>query len=88
VATRYLTDATSSQWAVMQDVQTAVPEARVYLRERVLSWTDDPKAPRLRMVTVLGFIKRGPLTLRREFCVPETGALMPEPEGGATVMTT
>ena len=88
VATRYLTDATSAQWAVMQEVQTAVPEARVYLRERVLSWTDDPKAPRLRMVTVLGFIKRGPLTLRREFCVPETGALMPEPEGGATVMTT
>jgi hypothetical protein len=72
----------------MQEVQTAVPEARVYLRERVLSWTDDPKAPRLRMVTVLGFIKRGPLTLRREFCVPETCAVMPEPEGGATLMTT
>ena len=29
VATRYLTDATSSQWAVMQEVQTAVPRARV-----------------------------------------------------------
>jgi hypothetical protein len=88
VATRYLTDATSSQWAVMQDVQTAVPEARVYLRERVLSWTDDPKAPKFRIVTVLGFVKRGPLTLRREFCVSETCSPVPEPEGGAKLMTT
>ena len=88
VATRYLTDATSSQWAVMQDVQTAVPEARVYLRERVLSWTDDPKAPKFRIVTVLGLVKRGPLTLRREFCVSETCSPVPEPEGGAKLMTT
>ena len=88
VSTRYLTDATSSQWAVMQEVQAAVPDARVYLRERVLSWTDDPKAPKLRIVTVLGFMKLGPLTLRREFCVPETCSSMPEPEGGAKLMTT
>jgi hypothetical protein len=88
VSTRYLTDATSSQWAVMQELQTAVPEARVYLRERVLSWTDDTKAPRLRFVTVLGYVKRGPLTLRREFCVPETCSPVPEAEGGAKLMTT
>jgi hypothetical protein len=88
VSTRYLTDATSSQWAVMKEVQSAVPEARVYLRERVLSWTDEPKAPRLRIVTVLGFLKLGPLTLRREFCVPEMCSPVPEPEGGAKLMTT
>lgn len=88
VATRYLTDATSEQWAVVQAVQSAVPDARVYLRERVLSWRDDREAPRLRVVTVLGFLKRGPLTLRREFCVPESCSSMPEREGGATVMTT
>jgi len=60
-----------------------VPDARVYLRERVLSWTEDRDAPRLRVVTVLGFLKRGPLTLRREFCVSESCSSMPEPEGGA-----
>jgi hypothetical protein len=88
VSTRYLTEATSSQWAVVQELQAAVPKARVYLRERILSWTDEPKAPKLHIVTVLGFIKLGPLTLRREFCVPETCSFMPEPEGGAKLMTT
>jgi hypothetical protein len=61
----------------LQEVQRAVPDARVYLRERVLSWTDDREAPRLRVVTVLGFLKRGPLTLRREFCVPDSCSSMP-----------
>src|SRR5688572_4193395 len=83
VSTRYLTDATAGQWTVVQEVQRAVPDARVYLRERVLSWTEDRDAPRLRVVTVLGFLKRGPLTLRREFCVPESCSSMPESEGGA-----
>jgi hypothetical protein len=83
VSTHYLTDATSLEWAMVQEVQRAVPDARVYLRERVLSWTEDPAAPRLRVVTVLGFLKRGPLTLRREFCIPESCSSMPRPEGGA-----
>jgi hypothetical protein len=83
VATRYLTEASPAQWAVMQEVQKAVPDARVYLRERVLSWRDDRDAPRLRVVTVLGFLKRGPLTLRREYCVPDSCSSMPGPEGGA-----
>ena len=83
VATRYLTDATAAQWAVRQEVQSAAPDARVYLRERVLSWRDDREAPRLRVVTVLGFLKRGPLTLRREFCISDSCSSMPEPEGGA-----
>ena len=83
VSTRCLTDATAAQWAVVREVQSAVPDARVYLRERVLSWTDDRNAPRLRVVTVLGFMKRGPLTLRREFCVPESCSSMPGTEGGA-----
>ena len=83
VTTRYLTDATAAQWAVLQEVQSAVPASRVYLRARVLSWTEDREAPRLRVVTVLGFLKRGPLTLRREFCVPDSCSSMPEPEGGA-----
>jgi hypothetical protein len=83
VATRYLTNATAAQWAVRQEVQSAVPDARVYLRERVLSWRDAREAPWLRVVTVLGFLKRGPLTLRREFCISESCSSMLQPEGGA-----
>ncbi len=82
VTTRYLTEATSAQWALMQQVKAAVPDAQVFLRERVLSWTADPKAPQLRIVTVLGFTKVGPLTLRREFCIPDTCSAMPESDGG------
>ena len=82
VATRYLTEATSAQWAVMQQVKAAVPDAQVFLRERVLSWKADPKAPPLRVVTVLGFTKVGPLTLRREFCIPDTCSAKPESDGG------
>lgn len=82
VTTRHLTEATSAQWAVMQQVKAAVPDAQVFLRERVLSWTADPKAPRLHLVTVLGFMKIGPLTLRREFCIPDTCSAMPESDGG------
>ena len=82
VTTRYLTEASSAQWAVMQQVTAAVPDAQVFLRERVLSWTADPKAPRLRIVTVLGVMKVGPLTLRREFCIPDTCSPMPESHGG------
>ena len=83
--TRYLIEATSAQWAVMQQVKAGVPDAQVFLRERVLSWTADPKAPRLRIVTVLGFMKLGPLTLRREFCIPETCSAMPESDGGPEI---
>lgn len=82
VTTRYLTEATSAQWAVMQQVKAAVPDAQVFLRERVLSWTADPKAPRLHLVTVLGFMKIGPLTLRREFCIPDMCSAKPESDGG------
>lgn len=82
VTTRFLSEATSAQWALMQHVKAAVPDAQVFLRERVLSWTADPKAPRLHIVTVLGFTKVGPLTLRREFCIPDTCSAMPESDGG------
>lgn len=67
VATRELTDASTEQWALVQQVRQAVPDAQVFLRERALSWAVDPKAPRLRLVTVLAIVKDGPVTLRREF---------------------
>lgn len=71
VVTRELATATAGQWAVLQQVRQAVPDALVFLRERTLAWTVDLKAPRVRLVTVLAVIKDGPLTLRRECLVPE-----------------
>jgi hypothetical protein len=71
VVTRELSTASAGQWAVLQQVRQAVPDAQVFLRERTLAWTVDLKAPRLRLVTVLAVIKDGPLTLRRECLVPE-----------------
>lgn len=76
VTTRELTTASAEQWAMLQQVRQAVPEAHVFLRERTLAWTVDLRAPRLRLVTVLAVIKDGPLTLRRE-------CLLPEPAGPA-----
>lgn len=72
VRTRELTDATAAQWAVMEEIRTAVPGASVFLRERVLSTTAMADAPSLRMVTVVATKKVGPLTLRREFVVAKT----------------
>jgi len=71
VTTRELTTASAEQWAMLQQVRQAVPEAHVFLRERMLAWTVDLRAPRLRLVTVLAVIKDGPLTLRRECLLPE-----------------
>ena len=72
VATRELATASASQWAVLQQVRHAIPEAQVFLRERVLRWTADAKAPRLPLVTVLAVVKDGPVTLRRECLVPDS----------------
>ncbi|MGD9902813.1 MAG: hypothetical protein AB7U83_05035 [Vicinamibacterales bacterium] len=71
VTTRELSTASALQWAMLQQVRQAVPDAQVFLRERVLSWTVDAKAPRLSMVTVLAVVKDGPLTLRRECLVAD-----------------
>lgn len=79
VSGRLLTEATSTQWALMQKIQAAVPDARVLLRERTLACARDPKAPKLRMVTVLTTKKVGPVTLRREFLVSDTGSSVLSP---------
>jgi hypothetical protein len=75
VSSRTLPEATASQWAAVQQVQAAVPGARVLLRERMLAWAADPKAPKLRTVTIVALQKAGPVTLRREFIVPDAAPL-------------
>jgi hypothetical protein len=71
VSTRPLSTATSAQWALMQQIHAAIADAQVQLRERLLAWTRDPQASKLRLVTVLVTTRVGPLVLRREFHVPD-----------------
>lgn len=78
VVTKPLTTATPVQWDWMQYARRHVTNANVHLRERELIWNGDARAPRHRTVTLLVTTKLGPLTLRREFTVPETAPLMQE----------
>lgn len=71
VVTKPLTTATPVQWEWMQYARRHVHDANVHLRERELIWNGDARAPRHRTVALLVTTKLGPLTLRREFTVPE-----------------
>jgi hypothetical protein len=88
VSSRLLTEATSTHWGLMQEIHAAVPDARVLLRERTLAWACDPKAPKLRMVTVLAIKKIGPITLRREFLAPDRRSSLPGSEREEPAMKT
>ncbi len=59
--------ATAGQWAVVQSVQMALPDATVTLRAHRLSWTKQPQAPTLTLFGVLVTQKVGPFVLRREY---------------------
>jgi hypothetical protein len=63
--------ATSAQWALLQDIQAAVPDASVTLHVRDFIWKRDRKAPKLRHFTVLVTTKVGPVSLRREYLGPD-----------------
>jgi hypothetical protein len=87
VVNRALPTATPTQWAFLQQVQAAVPDAKVLLRERCLLWTRDLQAPKLRHVTVLALKKMGPITLRREYWVPEDDSSVPLSSGEESMTT-
>ena len=78
VVTRPLTTATPAQWEWMQWARRLLPNANAHLRERELIWTGDARAPRHRAITLLVTTKVGPLTLRREFAVPEAAPIATE----------
>jgi hypothetical protein len=78
VVTKPLTTATPVQWEWMQFARREVQNANVHLRERELIWNGDSRAPRHRTVTLLATTKLGPLTVRREFTVPDTAPEMTE----------
>jgi hypothetical protein len=62
--------ATRNQWALVQELQAAKPEATVTLRVHRLSWRRDPAAPSLTVFGVLLTCKVGPFTVRREYLAP------------------
>ena len=72
VAGRRAASATQAQWAVLQEMQAALPEASVTLHVRELIWRRHPKAPTLSLFTVLVTQKVGPIVLRREYAAPGT----------------
>jgi hypothetical protein len=63
--------ATSALWALLQDMQAAVPDAVVTLHVRDFIWKRDPKSPKLRHFTMLVTTKVGPVSLRREYLGPD-----------------
>jgi hypothetical protein len=70
VSGRNAGQATRSQWALLQEIQAAVPDAKVTLRLREISWKCDLKAPKLTLFTVLVTKNCGAVQLRREFLAP------------------
>jgi hypothetical protein len=70
VSGRNAGQATRAQWALLQEIQATVPDGRVTLRVREISWKLDPKAPKLTQFTVLVTKNFGPVPLRREFLAP------------------
>lgn len=63
--------ATAEQWAVVQEIQAAVPDARVTLREHRLSSKRHSRVPALVIFGVLVSKRVGPFVVRREYGVSE-----------------
>ncbi len=63
--------ASRAQWALLQEMQAAVPDARAELHVRELIWRRDLKAPRLKFFTIVMTQKLGPVLLRREYAAPD-----------------
>jgi len=62
--------ATAEQWAVVQSVRKALPEATVILRSHRLTSKRHPQAPSLTLFGVLVLLKIGPFMVRREYASP------------------
>jgi hypothetical protein len=64
--------ATATQWALVQQLQAAFPDATVALRVHRLALKREPQAPMLTVYGALVTRKIGPFTLRREYAAPAT----------------
>jgi hypothetical protein len=63
--------ATRRQWALLQEIQAAVPDAVVSLHLREIIWRRDPGVPRFSQMTFVVVKRLGPFTLRREYLLVE-----------------
>jgi hypothetical protein len=63
--------ATAAQWSLVQELQAALPDSTIALREHTLQLKRDREAPALRLFGILVTCKRQVLTLRREFAAPD-----------------
>lgn len=63
--------ATSAQWAMVREIQAALPEATVVLRRHRMFVLGRQNLPSTHAFGVLVTLKRGPLVLRREFTAPD-----------------
>ena len=65
---------TDRQWAMLQEIRAAVPDAHVDLHLRELIWRRDPGVPRLTRLTLVVTKKIGPVLLRREYLLSDEEA--------------
>jgi hypothetical protein len=66
--------ATSAQWARLQEIQRAVPDADVSLHHREFVWRRESGIPRYSRLTVVVTKRTGPIVLRREYVLPDDGS--------------
>ena len=66
---------TAAQWALVQEIQTRVPEATVTLRVHKLAWKREMQIALPPVFGVLVTQRVGPFTLRREYAAPEAEPL-------------
>lgn len=86
VTSKNAAQATAAQWALVQELQAALPEATIVLRVHRLTWKHDLQAPTLTINGVLVTRKVGPFTLRREYAAPGSALGPSEPREEFTVV--
>ena len=62
--------ATAAQWALVEQLQSLMPSAKVALRVHKLTWKRDTRLPALIAFSVLSTSKVHPFSFRREFEAP------------------
>jgi hypothetical protein len=86
VTSKNAAQATAAQWALVQELQAALPDATIVLRVHRLTWKHDRQAPTLAINGVLVTRKVGPFTLRREYAAPGSALGQSEPCDEFTVV--
>jgi len=67
---------THRQWALLEKIRAAVPDAHMALHLREFIWRRDPGVPRLTQLTLVVTKKIGSMLLRREYLVSDDEADM------------